>query len=358
MSKNKLKDITALNWLKDPAPVSDIVLTTRIRLARNLVNIAFAPRARLEDLKKSQALVDEVFFNYAYFKDKKTGKNKFTRLELDNLSAVDKNLLAEKYIASYAFIEEKGHRSVYFNKDASLSFMVNEEDHIRMQALLGGFQLDKAWNLINKLDDALEEKLDFAYNENLGYLSTCPTNLGTGLRASVMLHLPAVTMVNLISKIAPKILQLGLAVRGIYGEGTEAQGHLYQISNQVSLGLKEEDIIEKIESITLQLVEQEKQTRESVLKDLNLQIKDRVWRSLGILRSARMISVEEAMELLSMVRLGVAVKILPPVPARVLNELLLLIRPAYLQKMLGSVLEPLAVDKMRAQVLREKLEKY
>ncbi|MFH1452696.1 MAG: protein arginine kinase [Armatimonadota bacterium] len=357
---NRFMDKKTLKWIKGDGPYPDIVFTSRIRLARNLVNIAFPPRARRDDLKKSQKQVDAAYSSHPYFLARKGSsyKNRFVRLELDSLSQMDKVLLAEEYIASPAFINEKGARSVYFNSDASVSFMVNEEDHLRMQALLPGLQIDKAWGLVNKLDDALEAKLDFAYSKNLGYLSTCPTNLGTGMRASVMLHLPAITMMNLIAKIAPRIFQLGLAIRGIYGEGTEAQGHFYQISNQVSLGLKEEDIIEKIKGITLQIIEQENKTRESILKDLSWQVKDRVWRSWGILKSARILSMEESLELLSMIRLGVGMGILPKIPVSMLNELVLLIRPVYLQKTTGRILDPKALELKRADVIRKRVSKY
>lgn len=360
---NEIKKIPEPSWVKGNGHHSDIVLTSRIRLARNLVNIPFPPKARIQDLKKSQKLIDEAFYSHPYFKAQGKTKGKsfslgFTKISFDELPEIDKHLLAEEYLVSHAFVNEKGPRSVYFNKNASVSFMANEEDHIRMQSLLSGLELEKAWKLVNKLDDALEEKLDFAYSENLGFLSTCPTNAGTGMRASVMLHLPAVTMLNLISQIAPKILQLGLAIRGIYGEGTEAYGHFYQISNQVSLGLKEEDIIEKIKGITTQIVEQEILSRENMLRDLSLQIKDRVWRSYGLLKSAQLMTSEEALELISMVKLGISIKILPFMPVSVLNELFLLIRPAYLQKTLGRHLEPLARDQKRAELIRKKLEKY
>lgn len=357
---NSIKKIPELSWVKGNGSYSDIVLTSRIRLARNLVNIPFPPKARVQDLKKSQKLIDDAFYSHPYFsaRCKSQNKNYFTKISFDELPEVDKYLLAEEYLVSHAFVNEKGPRAVYFNKNANLSFMANEEDHLRMQSLLSGLELEKTWKLVNKLDDVLEEKLNFAYNENLGYLSTCPTNVGTGMRVSVMLHLPAITMLNLIAQIVPRILQLGLAIRGIYGEGTEAYGHFYQISNQISLGLKEEDIIEKIKGITIQIVEQEMLSRENMLRDLSAQTKDRVWRSFGLLKSAQLISSEEALELLSMVKLGISVKILPDIPVSVLNELFLLIRPAYLQKTLGQFLEPLARDQKRAEVIRKKLEKY
>lgn len=352
-----IKNIPELNWVKGTGLCSDIVLTSRVRLARNLVNVPFPPKARFQDLKKSQKLVDDVFYSHPYFAAKNNSTTPvFTRLAVDEMSEIDKYMLAEQYLISHAFVSEKGARSVYFNKDASVSFMVNEEDHLRTQSLLGGLELSHAWKLVNRLDDVLEEKLDFAYSENLGYLSTCPTNLGTGMRASVMLHLPAITMLNLISQIAPRILQLGLTIRGIYGEGTEAHGHFYQISNQISLGLKEEDIIEKIRGITVQIIEQEMLSRENMLRDMSAQIKDRVWRAYGLLKSAQIISSEEALELLSMVKLGISIKILPYIPVKILNELFLLIRPAYLQKILGQTLEPLARDQKRAEMIRKKIK--
>lgn len=336
------------SWITASGLNSDIVLSSRVRLARNLDKIPYPPRANSQDLQKSLDLINKAVNKNRYLKN-------LIRHKLDDLSELDRQMFVEEYLISPDFAQETGNRDILIDPQGVISIMINEEDHLRMQCIISGLQLEKMWSQINKIDDSLEKNLDFAFSDNWGYLSTCPTNVGTGLRASVMLHLPGLVFTNLMPQVVPSIAQLGLAVRGFYGEGTESEGHFFQISNQVSLGLSETDILSKIKGITMQIVEQENNARKNLQRKVSVQIADRVWRAFGILRHAHMMTSAEAMELLSMVRLGVNIKILPDIPMSLLNEMLLLTRPAYLQKALDKILEPNQRDEERARLMREKL---
>ena len=233
--------------------------------------------------------------------------------------------------------------------------MINEEDHLRIQCLLSGLQLNQAYKYAQTVDDALEKLLDYAFSEKLGYLTACPTNVGTGLRASVMLHLPAMALTNQISSVVQSITQVGLTVRGMYGEGTEAAGNLYQLSNQVTLGQTEEDIINNLWVITVQLATQERNLRERLQKEIKYQIEDKVMRSYGLLTNARLLTSAEALSLLSDVRMGIEMGILSPVKREVLNQLIVAINPSHVQKAAGRELEPRERDIKRAEIIKEKL---
>ncbi|MBI2252624.1 MAG: protein arginine kinase [Armatimonadetes bacterium] len=340
-----------VDWLKGEGPQANIVLISRIRLARNLEKIPFPHRAGKEDLKKIILLTKEAI-------SKEELLNDFYFLDLEKISDLEQQVLIEEHFISPIFAQQKIKRIIYINPSGNLSIMINEEDHLRMQTLMSGLQLEEAWELIDKVDDSLEKYLDFAFHDKWGFLTTCPTNVGTGMRASIMLHLPALVLTNLMPKIIPTIVQLGLAVRGLYGEGTETQGNLFQISNQISLGLSEKDILTKIIEIASQIIEQEQNARLNLKKGVSIQLYDRIQRSFGIMRHARMITSIEALELLSMLRLGVDLKILPGIPLKALNELFILIKPASLQKFFKEELDPLQRDIKRADIIREKISKY
>lgn len=350
-----MKDSDFINikpeWLNGEGEHASIVITSRIRLARNLEGIPFPPRAGSSAMKQSLDLVSEAVEKSKCFKD-------FYGYGMENISAAERQILVENYLISPAFAETKNGRAVYIDSAGSTSIMVNEEDHLRMQYITSGLQLEKAWDKINEVDDCLEKNLDYAFNDNLGYLATCPTNVGTAMRVSVMLHLPVLAMTNFIPKIIPMVVKLGLTVRGIYGEGTEISGGFFQLSNQVSLGLTEGDILGKVKGITLQIVEQENNARKELKQGARLQITDRIHRAFGILKNAYLVSSQEALELLSMLRLGVDMGILPKVSNSLLNELVVLIRPASLQKYYGKKLIPAQRDKVRAELLKEKLAKF
>ncbi|MHB8157362.1 MAG: protein arginine kinase, partial [Desulfocucumaceae bacterium] len=275
--------------------------------------------------------------------------------EMSELTPVERQILVEKHLISPDLLENYQKKAVFLRNDEILSIMVNEEDHLRLQCLLPGLQLKESWDLINKLDNGLEMTLEYAYDEKLGYLTACPTNAGTGLRASLMLHLPGLVLVNRIKDVLGSVSKLGLAVRGLYGEGTEASGNMFQISNQVTLGQAEEDIINALMSVTGQIVASERAAREALMRERREYIEDRVGRAYGLLCHSRIISSEEAVRLLSDLRLGVSLNLIDLIAPNLITELIVMIRPAFLVRNAGKVLSPLNRDVIRANLIRERL---
>jgi len=279
----------------------------------------------------------------------------FLFVDLNTLDPIDKQALVEKHLISPELAESNKESAAVISKDEKVSIMINEEDHLRIQAMFSGMQLDNAWKLCDKVDTLFEEKLEFAFSKNYGYLTSCPTNLGTGMRASVMLHLPALVMTGYIGGILEACGKLGMAVRGLYGENSEASGNMFQISNQITLGLSEEEIISSITNAASQIIEQERNLRNEIYKQDTYRLEDRVYRSFGIFSNARIISTEECLKLLSDVRLGVVMGIIKNVDISLLNEIMLLIQPATLQKIEGKPLSPEERDIKRAEIIRDKL---
>lgn len=277
-------------------------------------------------------------------------------LRIDDMKTNEKRVLVEKHLISPNLADQSKHGTVLLDKDEAISIMVNEEDHIRIQCLLPGFQLGKGLEKANQIDDWIEQRLTYAFDEKRGYLTSCPTNVGTGLRASVMMHLPALAMTQQLNRILPAINQLGLVVRGIYGEGSEALGNLFQISNQLTLGKSEEDIVEDLRGVVLQLIQQERSARENLLDQSRLQLEDRVHRSFGILAHSRMIESKEATQRLSNVRLGIDLGLIKGLSGNILNELMILTQPGFLQQYAGEVLSPEQRDERRATLIRERLK--
>lgn len=343
--KKKMKELLP-GWLHRPAPEGDVVVSSRIRLARNLQGYSFPHQADEQALESVIAKVERAL-----------KKSAFTLKRLDGIGQSDRLLLVEQYLISPDLLKNPAHRGVMVNSDQTVAIMLNEEDHIRIQSIHPGLALQEAWDEANRFDDVLEAELDYAYAEKAGYLTTCPTNVGTGLRASVMLHLPALQMVDQVKKVLSVLPHVGLSVRGIYGEGTESMGNLYQISNQVTLGLTEDEIIGKIISVTKQVMDQERSAREALLaKESRLQLEDRVRRAYGLLSEARLISSEEAFKLWNNVLLGVKLGLIPEVSVEQVNELFFLIRPAILQHIVGKDLTPHERDYYRAEVIRKHLQ--
>ncbi|MDF2627979.1 MAG: creatine kinase [Symbiobacteriaceae bacterium] len=281
-----------------------------------------------------------------------------SRVELFKLAdtpALDRQVLVEKHLISPQQAQQARGKAVAISEDESISIMVNEEDHLRIQCLAPGLQLKQTWRTASLVDDALEQKLNYAFHAQKGYLTSCPTNVGTGLRASVMIHLPGLVLTQQAGGLFHRLSQLGLVVRGLYGEGTDAAGHIFQISNQTSLGKAEEEIIEHLEAVVLKVVEAEKQARLHLHGEMPLQVEDRLGRAYGILSSARVITSEEAMKLLSDVRLGIEMGLFPRLSHRTLNELMIAMQPAFLQKAEGRELNPLDRDAKRATLIRTRL---
>ena len=335
-------------WLKGTGDHGDIVMSSRIRLARNLSKKPFPNKARKKDLQDILAIVQVAVKDIPFFK--KTILLKMT--ELDN---VDKQFLIERHLMSHEHANNPEGKALVVSEEEVLSLMINEEDHLRLQVMESGLNLNETWKIASAIDDALSGKLDFAYSISWGYLTACPTNTGTALRGSVMMHLPALVMTKQISKVLNAVAKLSFASRGFYGEGTQASGNFYQISNQVSLGHSEVDVIANINGLIRQVIEQEEQARQALLVQNRAMLEDKIFRSLGILRSAHIINSQETVELLSMVRLGVDLKIIKEVDRNAINELFIMIQPAHLQKIEGKKLSATERDTKRASVIRQKL---
>jgi protein arginine kinase len=348
MNLNDLLNHTS-EWLRGTGPHSDIVISSRMRLARNLEKLPFPHWANKKQSEESSKIMEEAISKVDYLK-------KTALFKLADLDSVDKQFLVERHLMSLEHAQKTNHKAIVIDDDEILSVMINEEDHIRIQVMQSGFNLFEAWNIINTIDDGLAKELPFAFNADWGYMTACPTNTGTGMRGSVMLHLPALVMSRQIDRVLAAIAKLSFATRGLYGEGTQATGNFFQISNQVALGHSETDVIENINGIIRQIIEQENQAREVILSKNKEVLEDRINRSLGILKSAHIISSQETIELLSMVRLGFDMGMLKELDRRRINELFIVTQPAHLQKIENKKLSATERDVKRAQLIREKLK--
>lgn len=336
-------------WMQNRGPDSDIVLSSRVRLARNLAQMPFPQRM---DEQQGQTVVDRI--------QKAVGAlQSGWQLQLQSLNQVggiDRQVLVEKHLASPALVQDPVRfEGVITDPSETVSVMVNEEDHLRLQVFLPGLQLMEAWQVANRLDDDLERLLDFSYDSHLGYLTACPTNLGTGLRASVMVHLPALVLTRQIRELFTALAQIGVVVRGLYGEGSDVAGNIFQISNQVSLGFSEEEFIHSLNVVAEQIVGRERHARQFLSQSHALELSDRVGRAWGILTHARIISSEEALRLLSDVKLGEDLGILTIPGSASFSELALMTRPGYLMKAANRELNPGERDELRASILRKNL---
>lgn len=325
--------------------MNNIVMETRIRLARNLKKYPFPCRLNAQQKTEvANVIIDSI---------KNCNSPIVNNLEviwIKDLSESERISLVEKHLASPEFISETEGRAIVISKDRTMSIMLNEEDHIRLQILKKGDDLSGAYDIADKLDTLLDENLDFAFDEKLGYLTQCPTNLGTGMRASVMLHLPALKAGRAIGRIAGNLQKLGLTIRGRYGEGTEPKGAIYQLSNQVTLGISEESAIENLKNIAKQLESQEKAAQQRMVKSIEAQ--DKLCRSLGILKTAKLISCEEAMELISNVRFGVNAGVIDSVEISTIDNLIEKIQPATMMVDKGKQLTPQERDILRAEIIQ------
>ncbi len=335
-------------WLRGDGPQCDIVVSSRIRLARNLSGFPFPARSKEQDrllVKETiQKIVPDLF-----------EKNDVCFVDLQKTSALDRLFLLERQLISRELADFEGPRAVVIDRAERFSIMVNEEDHLRIQSVCSGLDPEKVWETIDRLDDQIESRVEFAFQEKLGYLTACPTNVGTGLRVSVMLHLPALVISKEIEKVFRSLQKVNLAVRGMYGEGSQALGDLFQISNQITLGQSEEELIRRVGDIIPQIIAYEREAREFLKKEKLDFILDRSSRALGLLSTARTISTEETMEHLSSLRMGVGMGLLEKPDIQTINDLLLHIQPAHLQKLVGSALNQNDRDLARAQYLRKRL---
>lgn len=336
-------------WLRGEGPMSDVVISSRIRLARNLSGYPFL--LRMSEPQRRE-LIDLIRGAMATLPEAR----RLSFIEMDEVSDLDRQLLVERHLISRQLAQAEGPRGVAVSRDETGAVMVNEEDHLRLQVLASGLRLDECWARINELDSHLAGELEFAFDPQLGYLTACPTNVGTGLRVSVMLHLPGLRMTEELQKVFKAAKELRLAIRGLFGEGTEATGDFYQISNQTTLGRTEDDLLAYFANDVIpRVVEYEHKARQALLDQRASSLDDKVHRALGVLRSARIITTEETLFLLSHVRLGVNVGRIKDVPIATVNELFLLTQPAHLQKMRGRLLNDDARRFARAEYIRSRL---
>ena len=338
-------------WLRGVGPQHDIVISTRVRLARNLSGMPFLTRADAEQrqmiaetleatVRKAKALGDHVVLN------------------LDDLDEIDRTLLVERHLISRQHAEGNGARKVVFHPGEVWSVMINEEDQLRIQVMRSGFQLQDAWQQINAIDDSLEEHVDYAFHPQYGYLTACPTNVGTGIRVSVMLHLPALRLTSELEKVGQAAREMKIAIRGLYGEGTEALGDFFQISNQITLGKSEEEIVEDFEQAVIpKIVAYEKEARATLLSSRETALEDKLFRAIGLLQNARLMSSNEAMQCLSHVRMGVNVGRIDSVDLQTVNELFIQTQPAHLQKLCGDKLSGEQRSVARANLIRGRLSR-
>jgi protein arginine kinase len=348
----ELNDLTKNSgeWLRGSGPEADIVISSRIRLARNLADFPFISRcgdqdrAQIETMMRKCVLDIKESVQLLYF-------------ELNQLEGVDRQMLVERHLISREHAESQGARAVAIDNCETFSLMINEEDHLRMQVLHSGLNLQSVWEQINRIDDLIEGKVNYAFHERLGYLTACPTNVGTGMRVSVMLHLPALVITRQIDKVFRSLQKINLAVRGLYGEGSQAMGDFYQISNQITLGRSEEELIKQVGDIVPVIIDYERQAREFLIKESHENLHDRVSRAYGILRTAQTISSEETMHLLSSVRMGVNLGLIHDLAIPVVNELFIHTQPAHLQKLTGGQLDTTDRNIERARYLRSHLNK-
>lgn len=335
-------------WLKGTGPNSDIVISSRLRLARNLDKSPFPQWANKKQSKTAFESIMSAASSNDFLK-------KLSVFNLADLDSVDRQFLVERHLMSYEHAKEGNSKALIVDTDEIVSIMVNEEDHIRAQVIQSGFNLFEAWNIINRIDDALAKELSFAFLPDWGYLTSCPTNAGTGMRGSVMLHLPALVMTKQINQVLAAISKLSFTTRGLYGEGTQATGNLFQISNQVSLGPSESEIIDNINNLIRQIIEQENQSREALISANRAMLEDKVNRSYGILKTAHIINSQETIELLSLVRVGCDLGLIKDINRSIVNELFIITQPAHLQKIESKKLTSQERDVKRADLIRNKL---
>ena len=339
------------SWLAGDGIHSGIVLSSRIRLARNISGCLFPSVADAENKEKVIS-----FTKLAIEKSPNLKEGDF--LLWNQIGELDKRLLMERHLVSPEFMRGADSRALFVGDEEIASIMINEEDHLRIQIIQSGLEIRDAYCIVDKIDDDLGQSLQFDFDPDFGYLTSCPTNVGTGMRASILIHLPALVLIREMEKVISRITKVGLTVRGFYGEGTDVLGNLFQISNQTSLGRSEEDIIESLEKVTNQIIEYEANARETLFHDAKEEIEDKIWRAYGILKSARVLTSEEVMNLLSAIRLGLGMGTIKELTLPVINEILILSQPAHLQKHFDKDMDTDERDVMRAELVRSKLANY
>jgi protein arginine kinase len=335
-------------WMRGNGPESDIVMSSRVRLARNLSDYPFVRKCTDKDRAAIASAVRRAV-------DALPLSTETEYVDVAKLGDLDRQFLMERQLISHELSEAEGARAVILDPSERFSIMVNEEDHLRLQVMQSGLDLESAWTRMNELDDLLESKLTYAFTKKLGYLTACPTNVGTGLRISVMLHLPALVATKQIEKVFRAFSKINVAVRGLFGEGSQFMGDLYQVSNQMTLGKSETTLMQRVSEVIPQLIDYERKAREFLLKEDRDDLNDNVSRALGILCTAKKISSEETMHYLSKIRMGVNLGLIDHIPIPTVNKLFIHTQPAHLQKLCGEKLSVSARNTMRANYLHQHL---
>jgi protein arginine kinase len=347
----KLENLTNTvgEWLRGTGPESDIVMSSRVRLARNVAQFPFVSRATEQDRADIEKFLRERIA-------KSPAGAALEYIDVGGLEEVDRQFLVERQLISRELAEAQGARAVAIDGREQVSLMVNEEDHLRIQCMHSGLDLAAVWEQIRAVDDAVGQVVPYAYHPRWGYLTACPTNVGTGIRVSVMLHLPALVITRQIDKVFRSLHKISLAVRGLYGEGSQAMGDFYQISNQTTLGKTEDELLQQVGDVVPVLIDYERRAREFLVRETEQNVHDQVSRAFGILRTAQTISAEETMQLLSRVRMGVLLGLIGDVNIADINSLLVRTQPAHLQKLRGVELDNRDRNIERARYLRQHFE--
>lgn len=335
-----------LKWYEKSGNNGDIIISTRVRFARNIERFPFPSRMTLEQKEEIIRAVD-IAINSSPVADR------FCCKQLSDISDTERVSLVERHLVSPEFISDPDGRAVFIYDDESVSIMVNEEDHLRIQVMCEGFDFETALETADRIDTLLNEKLNFAFDDKLGYLTQCPTNLGTGMRASIMLHLPALQDSGTISRIASNLSKLGLTIRGTYGEASKPVGAIYQLSNQITLGLSEQEAINNLKDISNELILKEQAMRTQMIT--HLEIQDRISRSCGILKSAKLLTKDEFMRLISNIRFGISCKLISNIDIETINALTVHVQPATIQLLAGKPLKHEERDALRAKLTSEAL---
>ena len=337
-------------WYAECGKEGDVVLSSRVRLARNLKGIPFPARASEEEqnlviFKCKEAILDK----------ETTLQKKVNFIDLSVMEPYEKQAIAERHLISPQMMDNNIKRGILLSDDNKLSVLLNEEDHIRIQTMAAGFDLDQCFEEANRVDDLIEESVEYAFDNQIGYLTCCPTNAGTGMRASVMVHLPALTLSGTVNQVIDSLAQLGLTVRGIFGEGSKAVGNLYQISNQLTLGAAEEDILEKFKQIIEEVIEKEREMRTRLLETQKYKLEDRLMRSFGILKYAVVLTSDEAMKRLSDVRMGIELELIKDISLETINGIVYEVLPANIMQKY-NLSDPGERDLKRAEIVRERMD--
>ena len=338
-----------IGWLESRGNSPEIAISSRVRVARNLSRMPFPQKASRDEQKESFDKIKATCEEITYFKGAPI-------LNLQEYDRVDRQFLLERHLISYEHSRGDGLRGLVIGDKELLSLMINEEDHVRLQGMQPGLELGQTWDILRGIDEEMAKRLDYAFSSDIGYLTACPTNTGTGMRASVLVHLPALVMNEEINKVLQALNKVGMVARGLYGEGTKVMGDLFQISNQVTLGPNEEGIIDNLERVVKQVIDYEIKGRKALFKENKRKMMDVIYRAYGVMVNARQISFAETMELLSKVRLGIYFELELDTELDTLNELMVLTQPAHLQESAGRELTPSKRDFIRAEMIREKLK--